>query len=57
MGTKPETSQPIRSRQDKGQGREDLVGLSVDWLWVDKLPGVGAGVEWWLSFPSGDGDQ
>lgn len=57
MGTEPETSQPIRSLRDKGQGRADLVGLGVDRLWVDKLPRVGAGVGWWLSFPSGDGDQ
>lgn len=57
VGTKPAASQPIQSRRDKGREREDLVGLSMSWLWMDKLPRVGAEAEWWLSFPSGDGDQ
>lgn len=37
VGTEPEANQPIQSWQEKGRGREDLVGLRVNWLWANKL--------------------
>lgn len=37
VGTKPEANQPIQSWQEKGWGREDLVGLRGNWLWANKL--------------------
>lgn len=43
MGTQPEASQPTWSWQD-------LVGLSVNWLWVNKLARVGAGQSGGLAF-------
>lgn len=42
VGPKPEASGPILSLPEKGQGREGLAGLSVNWLWVVKLPSMGA---------------
>lgn len=44
VGTEPEeASRPIQSRQEEGQGRDDLAGLCTNWLWVEKLPSVGQG--------------
>ena len=45
VGTEPEeASRPIQSRQEEGQGRDDLAGLCTNWLWVEKLPSVGQGL-------------
>lgn len=41
----------------EGPGEGVPTGLNPNYLWVDKLPRVGEGVELWLSFPSGDGDS
>lgn len=45
VGTEPEAGQPIPSRQEKGQEREDLAGLSTNWLWVVKLASMGPEAE------------